>query len=51
MNLRPRAVNFEDVWLKLKETVEAIVALRPIERITWDHNFRYPLFKNLKNKI
>lgn len=39
MNLRPRAVNFDDTWPKLKETVEAIISLRPIERITWDHNF------------
>ncbi|KAL7078299.1 hypothetical protein ACQ4LE_002034 [Meloidogyne hapla] len=39
MNLRPKAVNFDDVWSKLKETAEAIISLKPIERITWDHNF------------
>uniref|UniRef100_A0A914MYS6 Cullin family profile domain-containing protein n=1 Tax=Meloidogyne incognita TaxID=6306 RepID=A0A914MYS6_MELIC len=39
MNLRPRAVNFDDVWSKLKETAEAIISLKPIERLTWDHNF------------
>uniref|UniRef100_A0A914HEE8 Cullin family profile domain-containing protein n=1 Tax=Globodera rostochiensis TaxID=31243 RepID=A0A914HEE8_GLORO len=39
MNLRPKAVNFEDVWSKLRETLEAIICLKPIERITWDHNF------------
>ncbi|KAL3068341.1 hypothetical protein niasHT_030632 [Heterodera trifolii] len=39
MNLRPKAVNFDDVWSKLRETLEAIISLKPIERIIWDHNF------------
>jgi hypothetical protein len=41
MNLRPRTVNFDDVWSKLRETAEAIISLKPIERLTWDHNFRF----------
>lgn len=40
MNLRPRNVNFDDVWGTLKNTVEGIVKLQPLKRITWDHNFR-----------
>ncbi|KAF7636391.1 CULLIN_2 domain-containing protein [Meloidogyne graminicola] len=39
MNLRPKAVNFDDVWTKLKETAESIISLKPIDRLTWDHNF------------
>lgn len=41
MNLRPRQVNFEEAWNKLRNTVEAIVQLQYVKRITWDHNFRH----------
>uniref|UniRef100_A0A915EB78 Cullin-5 n=1 Tax=Ditylenchus dipsaci TaxID=166011 RepID=A0A915EB78_9BILA len=39
MNLRPRRVDFDEVWKSLKATVEDIVCLQPLQRITWDHNF------------
>lgn len=41
MNLRPRQINFEEAWKELRNTVEAIVQLQYVKRITWDHNFRY----------
>jgi hypothetical protein len=30
---------FEEVWGKLKETVENVITLQPMERRTWDYNF------------
>lgn len=40
MDLRPRRVDFEEVWSSLKDTVQRIVKIQEIKRTTWDSNFR-----------
>ncbi|KAI1729285.1 cullin family domain-containing protein [Ditylenchus destructor] len=39
MNLRPRTVNFDEVWGTLRNTVEGIVKLQEVKKRTWDDNF------------
>lgn len=38
MSLRPGAVNFDEKWRDLRETIDAVVHLKPVKRITWNDN-------------
>ena len=42
MSLRPGAVNFDNKWQDLRGTIEAVVKLKPVKRITWNDNISYP---------
>ena len=42
MSLRPGAVNFDEKWRDLRETIDAVVHLKPVKRITWNDNISYP---------
>ncbi|CAK1546405.1 unnamed protein product [Leptosia nina] len=39
MSLKPRYVNFQETWAKLKETIADVVALQAIERSVWNSRF------------
>lgn len=39
MSLKPRAVNFEEVWSGLHETVEQVVTMGSIKRTIWNERF------------
>ncbi|XP_038219838.1 cullin-2 [Zerene cesonia] len=39
MSLKPRYVNFQETWAKLKETVAGVVALQAVERAVWNTRF------------
>ena len=43
MSLRPRAVNFDETWAKIRETLESVVTLKKIPRAVWNDRFSYPL--------
>ncbi len=43
MSLRPGAVNFEEKWHDLRTTIDAVVKLKRVKRITWNDNISYPL--------
>lgn len=42
MSLRPGAVNFEEKWRGLKETLGAVVQLQRVRMITWNDHYSYP---------
>ena len=42
MSLRPRAVNFDETWAKIRETLESVVTLKKIPRAVWNDRFSYP---------
>lgn len=39
MSLKPRAVNFEEVWGDLMETVQQVVTMGSIKRSVWNTRF------------
>jgi len=39
MSLKPRAVNFDEVWSGLKETVQQVVTMGSIKRNVWNERF------------
>ncbi|VVD02442.1 unnamed protein product, partial [Leptidea sinapis] len=39
MSLKPRHVNFEETWSKLRETISGVVSLRAVERAVWNSRF------------
>ena len=41
MNLRPRSIDFDEVWEGIRKTVKRLICLSPTDKIVWDHNFRY----------
>lgn len=43
MSLRPRTVNFDETWAKIRETLESVVTLKKIPRAVWNDRFSYPL--------
>lgn len=42
MSLRPRIVNFDETWAKIRETLESVVTLKKIPRSVWNDRFSYP---------
>ena len=42
MSLRPGAVNFDEKWRDLKQTIDAVVHLRAVKRVRWNDNISYP---------
>lgn len=44
MSLKPRQTSFDEVWARLRVSVEKIVTLQRLDRATWDDNFQYVLF-------
>ena len=49
MSLRPRTVNFDETWAKIRETLESVVTLKKIPRAVWNDRFSYPLlFKEVQ---
>jgi cullin 2 len=45
MSLRPRNVNFNEMWVGLQETVKGVITLDNVPRATWNSHFRYAGFK------
>ena len=39
LSLRPGAVNFEEKWSGLKETILAVVQLQRVDMATWNDNY------------
>ncbi|XP_022795965.1 cullin-2-like [Stylophora pistillata] len=39
MSLRPRVVNFDETWAKIRETLESVVTLKKIPRSVWNDRF------------
>ncbi|KFD58321.1 hypothetical protein M513_00547 [Trichuris suis] len=39
MSLQPRPCDFDEVWARLKETVQRIISKQPISHTVWDDNF------------
>ncbi|XP_055381981.1 cullin-2 [Condylostylus longicornis] len=39
MSLKPKAVNFEEVWQDLKETVKAVITMGNVQRDVWSIRF------------
>ncbi|KAJ7380067.1 Cullin-2 [Desmophyllum pertusum] len=39
MSLRPRIVNFDETWAKIRETLESVVTLKKIPRAVWNDRF------------
>ncbi|XP_072948504.1 cullin-2 isoform X2 [Epargyreus clarus] len=39
MSLKPRNVDFDETWAKLKETVAGVVSLKSVERSVWNSRF------------
>ena len=42
MSLRPGAVDFDEKWRDLKQTIDAVVHLRAVKRVRWNDNISYP---------
>ena len=42
MSLRPGAVNFDQKWKDLKDTIEAVVQLHSVRMVTWNDHYSYP---------
>ena len=52
MSLRPRAVNFDETWAKIRETLESVVTLKKIPRAVWNDRFSYPFaFREVQRLI
>lgn len=39
MSLKPRAVNFDETWLDLKQTVKEVITLGNVNRTIWNDRF------------
>lgn len=42
MSLRPGAVNFQEKWSGLQETISAVVKLNSVKTATWNDHYSYP---------
>ena len=42
MSLRPGAVNFDEKWSGIKETIHEVVQLRRVKMGTWNDHYSYP---------
>lgn len=40
MSLKPRKVNFNEMWVGFQETVKGVITLAPVPRATWNDRFR-----------
>ena len=50
MSLRPGAVDFDDKWRDLRQTIDSVVHLRSVKRVRWNDNISYPLTTRDPNK-
>ena len=39
MSLKPKKVNFNEIWTDLKSTAEAVIKLDKVERNVWNTSF------------
>ena len=42
MSLRPGAVNFEEKWRELRDTIKAVMQLHSVRMIVWNDHYSYP---------
>jgi len=40
MSLKPRKVNFNEMWVGFQETVKGVITLAHVPRATWNDRFR-----------
>lgn len=50
MSLCPRDVNFDDIWGKIKYTVEMVLGWKPFPKQEWNDRFSYPFHLNIFNE-
>lgn len=39
MSLKPKRINFDEVWLVLRKTVEEVITLKNVKRDEWNNRF------------
>lgn len=39
MSLRPQTVNFDDMWLQIKETASKVIQLEKVPKYEWNERF------------
>ena len=44
MSLKPRKVNFNEMWVGFQETVKGVITLAHVPRATWNDRFRWAEF-------
>jgi cullin 2 len=45
MSLRPKNVDFTELWGGLQKTVKGVITLDNVPRATWNSHFRYADFE------
>ena len=45
MTLKPRVVDFDEIWARIKETLYGVVTLAPIPKLVWNDRFSYPFLE------
>ena len=43
MSLRPRQIDFEETWQRVRVTVSNVVSVQPVSNNDWNDCFSYPL--------
>lgn len=41
MSLKPRRIQFDEVWGSLRKTVEEVISLSPVNRNAWNNSFKW----------
>ena len=56
MSLKPKVINFEETWLKIKKTMNSVIMQEETsnsqnmkeKRDDWNDRFQYPFFLDVK---
>lgn len=43
MSLKPKKVNFNEIWSDLRNTAHSVVTLKKVEKNVWNASFRYAM--------
>ena len=47
MSLRPKQIDFEETWQRIRVTVNNVVSVQPVTNKDWNDCFSYPLREGL----